>query len=97
VVGLLAAASLPAAIAVAELTDHLRLIEAAWAIPAAVVLGLVALVLARRGRRRAARSVARRGSRSARVGRLLGWLAVALGVAGVIALAFFEYLDYVGH
>ena len=95
-VGLLAAASLPAAIAVAELTDRLRLIEAAWAIPAAVALGVVALVLARRGRRRAARSVTRRGARSARIGRLLGWLAVSLGVAGVIAVAFFEYLDYVG-
>ncbi|MGE5689573.1 MAG: hypothetical protein ACM33B_03355 [Pseudomonadota bacterium] len=95
-VGLLGAAVLPATIAVAELTDVLRLIEAAWAIPAAFVLGLLAVVLARRGRRRAARTVARTGARSARVGRFLGWLAVALAVSGAIAVAFFEYLDYVG-
>ena len=95
-VGLLAAAVLPAAVAVAEFTDRIRLIEAAWAIPAAIGLGFVAVVLARRGRRKAARSVSRRGARAARIGRLLGWLAVALGIAGCIAVAFFEYLDSVG-
>jgi hypothetical protein len=96
VVGLLAAAALPAAIAAAELTDRFRLIEAAWAIPAALVLGLLALALARRGRRNAARSVRLAGARTARVGRLLGALGVALALAGAIAVAFYWYLDRIG-
>ncbi|HSC92384.1 MAG TPA: hypothetical protein VLB86_12075 [Gaiellaceae bacterium] len=96
VVGLLAAAALPVTVAVAELTDRIRLIEAAWAVPAALVLGLLALVLARRGRQRAARSVQRRGAGTARVGRLLGALGVALALAGAISVAFYWYLDHIG-
>jgi cytochrome c biogenesis factor len=96
VVGLLAAAALPATVAVAELTDRLRLIHAAYAIAPAFVLGLLALWLARRGRRKAERSVRATGAKAARLGRLLGALGVALAVAGAIAVAFFEYLDRVG-
>jgi hypothetical protein len=95
-VGLLAAAVLPAAVAAAELTDRLRLVEAGWAAPGALVLGLLALLLARRGRRRAARTVARAGEGSARAGRLLGALGVALALAAGIAVAFYWYLDRVG-
>jgi hypothetical protein len=67
------------------------------AIPVAVVLGLVALALARRGRRRAARTVSRAGEGSARFGRAFGALGIALAAAGGIALAFYWYLDRIGH
>jgi hypothetical protein len=96
VVGLLAAAALPAAVAVAELTDRLRLIEAGWAAAAALGLGLLALLLARRGRLAADRTVARTGAGAARAGRLLGALGVALALAGAIALAFYWYLERIG-
>ena len=72
------------------------LIDAWVAIPVAVVLGLLALVLARRGRRRASRTVSRRGERWARLGRVLGLLALALAAASGIALAFYWYLDHIG-
>ena len=93
VVGLLGAAALPAAIAASELRDELTLLETAWAAPIAFVLGVVAIWLARRGRRRFERTVGRvGGSGTARVGRWLGILAVCLAVAGGIAIVFYEYL-----
>ncbi len=73
-----------------------ELIDAWVAIPVAVALGLVALVLARRGRRRAVRTVSRGGDRWARLGRALGVLALALAAAAGIALAFYWYLDRIG-
>jgi hypothetical protein len=83
---------------VAETADvrDFDLIDAWVAIPAAVALGLVALVLARRGGRGAARTVSRRGERWARLGRVLGVLAHALAAAAGIALAFYWYLDRIG-
>ena len=50
-------------------------------------LAVLALLLARHGRWRAARSVVARGSGAARNGRLLGTLALAVAIAGAIALA----------
>jgi UDP-N-acetylmuramyl pentapeptide phosphotransferase/UDP-N-acetylglucosamine-1-phosphate transferase len=83
---------------VAETADvrDFDLIDAWIAIPVAVAFGVLALVLARRGRRRAARTVSRRGDRWARVGRALGALALALAAASGIALAFYWYLDHIG-
>jgi hypothetical protein len=95
--GLLAALALPGTIAAAELTDEIELIDAAWAVPAAFLLGVVALALARRGRRRVERTIGRVGGRgSARAGRILGALGVAASLAGAIALAFYWYLENVG-
>ena len=87
--GLLAAAALPAAVAVAETSELLRLIEASVAIPVALFLGVAAVVLARRARRRVERTLGRvGGSRLAGVGRALGMLGIALALAGSIAVAF---------
>ena len=93
-VGVLAAAALPAAVAVAETSDLLELPEAAVAIPVAAVLGFAALVLGGRARIRVERTLGRvGGERTARVGRALGLLALALALAGVIAVAFNEFLQ----
>jgi hypothetical protein len=92
-VGLLAAALLPATVAVAELSDLLDLYEAVVAAPAAFVLGVLAIWLARRGRRRFERTIGRvGGARVAHVGRWLGILAVCLAIAGGIAIGFYELL-----
>ncbi len=83
-------------IAAAELTEQVELIDAAWAVPAAFVLGVLALTLARRGRRRVERTIGRVGGAvTASVGRFLGALGIAAALAGAIALAFYWYLENV--
>jgi hypothetical protein len=97
VVGLLAAVSLPAAVVVAERRADVELLWAATAIPVALVLGLTAIALARRGRRKAEMTLLRRsGSRSARLGTLLGALALLLAGSGVTALIVYALLTYRG-
>ena len=91
--GLLAAAVLPAAVAAAELRDEIDLIDAGAAVPVAFVLGVLAIWLGRRGRRRFDRTIGRVGGASvANAGRWLGILAVCLAISGAIALGFYELL-----
>lgn len=90
----MAAASLPGAVAAAEWRGFIRLIEAAGAIPVAAVLGVIAVMLARRARRRIERTLGRVGGlRTARVGRALGVLAICLALSGSIAVGFSLLLD----
>jgi hypothetical protein len=90
--GLLAA---PAGLVVAQQAQAVTL---RWGIAggglAAVILGSVALVLARRGRLRAERTVAGTGRGAASLGRFLGTLAVCVGIAAGIALATDKLLTY---
>jgi hypothetical protein len=93
IVGLLAVAVLPAAIAVAEREERFELLEAGYAVPAALVLGLAALLLARRARLRVERTLGRVGGlRLARVGRALGVLAIMLGLSGAISVGVYLVL-----
>jgi hypothetical protein len=97
VVGLLAAASLPAVVAYAYWSERLPLIWAGVAVPVAIVLGLIALALAQRGERRARMTLVRRsGALSARLGRLLGTTALLLAGSGLTALAVYAALTYRG-
>jgi hypothetical protein len=92
-VGLLGAAAVPAAIVAAEVGDRIDLFEAAVAVPVAFVLGVVAIWLGRRGRRRFERTIGRVGGAGvAGLGRWLGLLAVCLALAGAIAVGFYELL-----
>jgi hypothetical protein len=77
VVGVLAAAALPVAIATTRLSARFELKQSVVAIPVAALLGFVAIVLAGR---------ARRGVRSLRPGR--GLMAGAGRVLGVLGLCF---------
>ena len=88
-------AALPAAVAVAELSERVDLVAAvAGLCVAAAVLGISALVLARRAREQLRRTLGRAGGgRWAGAGRFLGRLAVAIALAGAIALAFYAVLD----
>ena len=91
--GLVAAAALPAGIALAEVLQRIDLLEAAAGIPVAAVAGVAALVLARGARERLRRTFGRIGGRwPARVGRVLGALGVAMALSGSIAVAFYEVL-----
>jgi hypothetical protein len=97
VVGLLGAAALPAAVVVTDRRSDVELLWAAAAVPAAVVLGVAALALARRGRRVAELSLVRRsGEVASRIGRSLGILALLLAGSGVTALLVYALLSYRG-
>lgn len=94
-VGLLAVAALPTAIALAEFDDRYDLLQAGWAVPVALVLGLVAVLLARRARVRVERTLGRVGGEAtARVGRTLGVLAIMFGLSGAIAVGVYLVLTH---
>ena len=70
---MLSLAALPAAIAATRWSKGYELLDAAAAIPVAVVLGILAILLARRARNRVRQTLAgARGARAARIGRVLG-------------------------
>jgi len=91
-VGLLSVAVLPAAIVATGWSERYELLHAAGAIPLGALLGLLAWALARRARSRLAPTLGHpKGSRTARLGRLLGVLGfllalTAAGSVGVYAL-----------
>jgi hypothetical protein len=88
-------ATLPAAIAVTERVDTLSLLEAGFAIPAAILLALAAVVIGRRVRRRSRQTLASvPGARAARVGRVLGYLGLYLALTAALAVGFYAILTY---
>jgi hypothetical protein len=94
VAGFLSVATLPAAIALAQLLEEVELLDAAAAIPLAAALGIAALVLARGARRQIERTIGRVGGRvPARFGRLLGVLGVCLAISASIAVASYYALS----
>ena len=92
--GLIAVLSIPAAVAVTNYRNDLRLIHAGVAVPVAALLGIVAIRLARRARRRHERTLGRAGGVvPARLGRILGWFGFYLALIGAISLAVY-YVEY---
>lgn len=95
-VGLLGLATLPAAIAVSSWSQGYELLHAAFAIPAAALLGFFAILLARRARSRLAPTLGHpRGSRTARLGRLLGIAALLLALTAAGSVAVYAVLSLV--
>ena len=95
-VGLLSVAVMPAAILATRWSEEYDLLHAAAAIPLGVVLGLAAILLARRARSRLAPTLGHpRGTRTARVGRLLGWLGLLLALTAAGSVGVYEMLSYV--
>ena len=91
--GLLAVLALPAAIAFAQVSTRVKLLQAAAGIPVAGVLGIAALLLARRAFKRAERTLGRAGGEgAARAGRFLGVLGLCIACAGGIAVGFYYFL-----
>jgi hypothetical protein len=94
--GLLGLATLPAAIAVTERVDGLSLVESGFAIPAAILLGLAAVVIGRRVRTRSRQTLASLpGTRLARLGRALGYIGLYLALTAALAVGFYAVLTYV--
>ena len=94
-VGLLSLAALPAAVIAARESDELTLVEAGVvAVPVAGVLALIGLWLARRGRRRADRTLDRVGGRRvARFGKLFGGLGLYVAATAGLALGVYALLS----
>jgi hypothetical protein len=92
-VGLLGLAALPAAIALAEVSERVELLHATAAIPVAALFGLGALLLGRSARRRIDLTIGRVGGRrTAWTGRVLGGLALAAASSAAVAVATYVVL-----
>jgi hypothetical protein len=87
VLGVLALAAGPAGLVAARVTALTLHEGIAVGGAVAAALGIFTLLLARRGRLRAERSIAASGAGASRTGRLLGTLALCIGLAAGIALA----------
>ena len=97
VVGALSVATLPVAVAATRYSDAYELLHAGVAVPVGIALGAVAVALARQARARRDATIGRaRGRNAARVGRVLGILGLCLACSGLVALAVYGLLTYVG-
>jgi hypothetical protein len=91
--GLVAVATLPAAILLAERWERITLLESSVAIAPAFILGLAAVYLGRRARRSIDRTLGRvRGSKLALVGRFLGYLTLYMALTASISVATYYVL-----
>ena len=93
VAGLLAVLAIPAGIYVSRVSVTVTLLESLSSAGLAILFGLLAIALARRGRWTHTRTLGRVGGRrAARVGRLLGWLGLCMGISTGLAVGFYGLL-----
>jgi hypothetical protein len=95
VLALVALAAIPLAAAITDARGDLRLIHAGFAVPVAAVLAIASIRLAARARQRLERTLGRAGGeRTARVGRVLGWLALYVALVASISLGVYAIEYY---
>jgi nitrogen fixation/metabolism regulation signal transduction histidine kinase len=93
VTGLLGLGVFVAAAGAARYQDEIRLVDAVVAVPVALVLGLVSVVLGRRAKVEHVRTLGRSGSRGfVWLARFLGAVALILAITAALALAVFAVL-----
>jgi len=93
VVGLAAVLVIPVAVVIQYYSVAVTLVESTISAAPAVLLGLWAIALSRRGRATLARTIGRAGGyRSARAGRLLGWLGLCMGITAGLSVGFYGLL-----
>jgi hypothetical protein len=99
VLGLAGVLALPAAIDLSRRSQRIALMDAAYAVPLAFLLGLVALVMAKRARDNIRWLRLREGgTAAARIGIILGLLAVCLALTAALSVGFYEaWLVYERH
>jgi hypothetical protein len=90
---------MPAAIEVARRSERVALLDAAYAVPLAFLLGLVALVMGKRARDNLRwLRLDGGGTGAARVGMTLGLLAVCFALIAALSVGFYEaWLVYEHH
>ncbi len=94
--GALSLALLPAAIAATRWSQEYELLHAAIAIPLALLLGALAVLLSRRARSRLGPTLGRpRGARTARLGRVLGILGFLLALTAAGSVGIYALLSVV--
>ncbi len=93
VLGVLATLTLPVAIAATRYSKSYELLQSGFAIPLAVVFGVLAVVAARRAKALDRATLGRAGGgRAARLGRLLGILGLCMAASATISLAVYAVL-----
>jgi hypothetical protein len=98
VLGLAGVLTMPAAVAVSQRSKQVTLIEAAYAIPVAFVLGALALGMGRRAKRNLAwLRLDGRGTGAASMGIVLGLVALALALTAALSVGFYEAVLYYQH
>jgi predicted anti-sigma-YlaC factor YlaD len=86
---------MPAAVVVARQSKRIGLLDAAYAVPVAFVLGLLAVGMARRAKRNLAwLRLDGGGTRAASAGVVLGVLAVSLALTAALSVGFYEAIHY---
>ena len=87
----------PAGFAAARQLDRVSLVQATAATCGSAALGLAAILLSRRARRKIERTLGRVGGEgTARAGRLLGLISLCLGLTAAFALGFYGLLNLFG-
>jgi len=88
---------MPLAILGTRYSSTYRLLDAGFAIPLGVILGIGALLLARSARFRNDRALGRLGGETAiRWGRILATLGICLALTALISVGVYEFLSYQG-
>jgi len=87
---------MPLAIVASRWSDSYDLVQAAFAIPLTVALALVALSFASADERASSRTLRGRTGVGTRIGRVLAGLGLALAASGLVAIAVFGILTYLG-
>ncbi len=87
----------PVGFVAARQLSQVSIVEATAATCASAVMGLLAILLARKGFRNIERSIGRVGGEgAARVGRLLGAISLCIGLTAGLALGFYALLNFFG-
>ena len=94
--GIASVATLPLAVYATRFSGSYSLLHAGFAIPIAIALGVAALALSRRSRRRAAVSLAAQRDSGAVAGQVLGIVGLCLAASALVALGVYGLLEYVG-
>ncbi len=98
VAGIVAVLAMPGAVVLARETAGIDLLQAAWAVPVAVLFGFAALLLARGARGRVRWSLERAGgSGRARAAVILGVAGICIALSCAIAVGFYELLGRLEH
>ena len=89
---------MPAAVIVTRQSHRLALLDAAYAVPLAFVLGTLSLGMASRAKRTLAWfRLDGRATRAASVGVVLGVLALSLALMAALSVGFYEAVIYYQH